>query len=542
MPRQLRVFLCHASQDKPAVRELYKRLKAEAWIDPWLDEEKLSFGQHWTTTIEDALSDADVVIMFLSRNSVQKEGFVQRELNYAWELSLEKPRNVIFLIPFRLDDCQIPRYLGSRQWGDYFGDKKDGTYQILLRSLKQRHQQKLKLEAEEQAACERIEPKEIKPTSKNVEKQKPENSSSGKNTNSLLALLEAYEEDKLEKKGIEISEKLSQTPRKSASSFFIKAGGIIILLIFIFAYLGRAIYLNNLSITKETPVFSTFTKTPVETETPISLIHTPTTTPINTPANTVTAYPILGIGSAMTSEIDGMVLDYVPAGEFMMGSNSYLSRSAAYTHQVNLDAFWIDQTEVTNAMYEKCVKDSDCTSPTYTRSSSRESYYGNSQFDDYPVIYINWYQANAYCEWASRRLSTEAEWEKAARGTDGRTFPWGGNISCLLANYWGYSYNCGTDTHKVGENPSGASPYGVLDMEGNVWEWVSSLYQPYPYKENDGRESLDSSGARVIRGSWTYWTGADVGGYHSTSADRLRDTPTLSSRFIGFRCAIDATP
>lgn len=146
--RKLRVFLCHASQDKPAVRELYKRLKGEGWIDPWLDEEKLTFGQHWTTVIEDALHDADIVIIFLSNNSVHKEGFVQRELNYAWELSLEKPRHVIFLIPFRLDGIEIPRYLASRQWGDYFGDRKENTYQILLRSLKQRHQQVVEQEFE----------------------------------------------------------------------------------------------------------------------------------------------------------------------------------------------------------------------------------------------------------------------------------------------------------------------------------------------------------------------------------------------------------
>ena len=148
--RPLKVFLCHASADKPVVRKLSHRLAAEGWIDPWLDEEKLSFGQHWTTVIEEALDAADIVLIFLSRNSVQKEGFVQRELSYAWDISLEKPRNVIFLIPFRLDDCEVPRYLSSRQWGDYFGEKEESTYQILLRSLKQRHEQKLRLEAEEQ--------------------------------------------------------------------------------------------------------------------------------------------------------------------------------------------------------------------------------------------------------------------------------------------------------------------------------------------------------------------------------------------------------
>jgi hypothetical protein len=115
--RPLRVFLCHAREDKPTVRELRRRLACEGWIDPWLDEEKISLGQHWTTVIEDALDSSDLVIIFLSKNSVQKEGFVQRELNYAWELSLEKPRNVIFLIPFRLDECEVPRHLAQGNGG-----------------------------------------------------------------------------------------------------------------------------------------------------------------------------------------------------------------------------------------------------------------------------------------------------------------------------------------------------------------------------------------------------------------------------------------
>ena len=173
--RPLRVFLSYASQDRPAVRELYQRLKTEGWIDPWLDEEKLTFGQHWTSVIEDALDAADVVLIFLSKNSVQKEGFIQRELNYAWEISLEKPRNVIFLIPFRLDDCEVPRYLRSRQWGDYFGEKKESTYQTLLRSLQARHQQKLHLEAEERARTEELARKQVEETARlENEKRKQE--------------------------------------------------------------------------------------------------------------------------------------------------------------------------------------------------------------------------------------------------------------------------------------------------------------------------------------------------------------------------------
>ena len=153
-PRKISVFLCHASQDKPMVRELYQRLITMGWINPWLDEEKLSLGQHWTSTIEEAIDSADSVIIFLSQHSVEKEGFVQRELHRAWNRSLEKPQNVIFLIPFRLDDCEVPHTLRERQWGDYFGAKKEKTYENLIHSLRRRYEQKMLLEKNEQRAKE----------------------------------------------------------------------------------------------------------------------------------------------------------------------------------------------------------------------------------------------------------------------------------------------------------------------------------------------------------------------------------------------------
>ena len=115
----------------------------------------------------------------------------------------------------------------------------------------------------------------------------------------------------------------------------------------------------------------------------------------------------------MISEKDGMVMVYVPAGEFQMGSENGSSDEKP-VHTVDLDAFWIDQTEVTNAMYARCVDAGECDPPSSFRSSTHDSYYGNPEFDDYPVIYVSWNDAIAYCEWADSRLPTEAEWEKAA--------------------------------------------------------------------------------------------------------------------------------
>lgn len=141
-PRKLRVFLCHASQDKPAVRELYRRLIDENWIDPWLDEEKLLPGQDWDMEIEKAVEAADTVIVCLSNRSVTKEGYIQRELKFVLDIALEKPEGTIFIIPLRLDDCDLPRRLRSWQYVDYFPvDRREWSYRRLLQSLKLRFDQ-----------------------------------------------------------------------------------------------------------------------------------------------------------------------------------------------------------------------------------------------------------------------------------------------------------------------------------------------------------------------------------------------------------------
>jgi formylglycine-generating enzyme required for sulfatase activity len=234
------------------------------------------------------------------------------------------------------------------------------------------------------------------------------------------------------------------------------------------------------------------------------------------------------IGSTMVSDRDGMKLVFVPAGEFIMGSETRDDEMPI--HKVSLDAFWIDQTEVTNAMYAKCVADGACEEPTSKESRTHSDYYDNPEFDNYPVIYVEWNMAKAYCEWVDRRLPTEAEWEKAARGDDGRTYPWGSESP--NENLLNYAANIG-DTTEVGRYSNGKSVYGTLDMAGNVYEWVGSLYQPYPYNAEDGREDLDSKRGRVYRGgSWN--DSDDV----VRSANRADFGPTgYSLDIIGFRCA-----
>jgi len=230
-----------------------------------------------------------------------------------------------------------------------------------------------------------------------------------------------------------------------------------------------------------------------------------------------------------------MILLYVEAGDFIMGD-------VTEEHTVNLDAFWIDQTEVTNIMYSMCVNDGVCNLPDATDSNTRAIYYGNPEFDKYPVIYVSWEDANNYCNWAGRRLPTEAEWEKAASWDNVRhkkhIYPWGNNVDCSLANYWNPAGGCVGDTTEVGSYEGGNSSYGVYDMGGNVGEWVSSLYAPYPYDKDDGRErdSSSASDLRIVRGGAWYFPS----NYMQTT---YRSAPnySLSNFSYGFRCALSAS-
>ncbi len=238
------------------------------------------------------------------------------------------------------------------------------------------------------------------------------------------------------------------------------------------------------------------------------------------------------------SPLDGMVLIHIPRDQYLIGSLD--SDFPAWVgekpqHKVNLTDYWIDKTEVTNAMYALCVDAGVCPEKILDLSFTRRNYFGVEEFDQFPVMYVTWDEAQTYCAFAGRRLPTEAEWEVAARGTDRRKYPWGNAApTCNLLNFGGgLADYCTGDTTAVGKYPQGASPYGVLDMGGNVYEWVADWYGPnYMVEPHDNPVGLETGTLRVIRGG-SWFNVAD----YVRAAFRTGHNPADQSEYIGFRCA-----
>jgi formylglycine-generating enzyme required for sulfatase activity len=391
--RPLRVFLCHSSNDKPAVRELYQQLRAEPWIQPWLDEEELYPGADWNLEIEKAVEASDAILVCLTNGSITKEGYVQRELRVVLDFADYKPEGTLYIIPVRLEECEPPRRLRKWQYADYFAGSRERSFQRLLVSLKRRAEA-LDLQFEVPA------PK----TQERTPLEKPPG----------------------EKKPKPVQQKPVVEKPKPAT-------------------VAKKITLSN-----------------------------------------------------------GMELLRVPAGKFLMGSKpdnkqAFDDEKPQDTVDIPYD-YWMARFPVTNELYDAYIKS----------KRNKHPVAGWEMKNDHPVTYVKWTDAMVYCQWLNTllkaelpsglvlRLPTEAEWEKAARGADGREYPWGNQFD---------KNNCNTSeggkggTTTVGSySPRGDSPYGCADMGGNVWEWTHSLMKKYPYNSSDGRENETASDRRVLRG------------------------------------------
>jgi formylglycine-generating enzyme required for sulfatase activity len=281
----------------------------------------------------------------------------------------------------------------------------------------------------------------------------------------------------------------------------------------------------------------------VGTSTTVPEIQMPTLTPLLT--MTDTPLPL------RVRTTDKMEMVYVPAGPFIMGEDydvAYNLCSGQYAncqvisailigegpqHTVTLDSFWIDRTEVTNAMYALCIRAGACPVQGFMSTPVPLEWYSIEQVADKPVTSVTWFDATAYCTWAGVRLPTEAEWEKAARGTDGNTYPWGE----FAPSPERMGMNVGAPTELVGSHPLGASPYGVLDMAGNTRQWVADFFSETYYSTSP---ALNPQGPpdgpeHVIRGS--VWLSSN---YELATYFRNRFEPTATTNQLSFRCATSA--
>jgi len=226
---------------------------------------------------------------------------------------------------------------------------------------------------------------------------------------------------------------------------------------------------------------------------------------------------------------------FIPESPFIMGSDD--ETAPGYTkpaHEVFLKGFWIDRYEVTNADFAKCAETGFCFSPRDHSSASHPDYYTNPEYADHPVIHVDWHQANAYCTWAGKRLPTEAEWEKAARGPEGAVYPWGNDLPEELPAQINL-FEAG-DTAPVNSHPEGKSPYGVYNMEGNVWEWTADQYDRFYYSKSpyENPRSVTGGNDYVIRGySWAY-------PFHRYEISARNSAYVMTHTYdLGFRCAKD---
>jgi formylglycine-generating enzyme required for sulfatase activity len=234
--------------------------------------------------------------------------------------------------------------------------------------------------------------------------------------------------------------------------------------------------------------------------------------------------------------VDGATYVWIPEGDFWMGSaESDIEKPGAEKpmHLLPMQGFWMMKTEVTNANYALCVSAGVCTPPS-------NATWEQSAYASYPVVNVDWRQASLYADWVGGHLPTEAEWEKACRGSDGRFYPWGNDppLSAKLLNF------TATSASSVGSYPDGKSPYGVLDLVGNAWEWTGSLWgespsRPdfgYPYDPGDGREDLTAPYEllRVLRGG----SFVDTNPLRVTCTVRSGASLISSKDYVGFRVAM----
>jgi formylglycine-generating enzyme required for sulfatase activity len=413
----LRLFVCHASEDKPRVRGLVRWLREDGF-DPWLDEERLLPGHDWQHEIATAVSASDVVVVCLSKTAVSKSGYVQKELRRALDVAEYKPEGAIFVIPVRLEECPVPARLSQWHYADLFVEN---GYERLREPLNGR----------ERDRNERPAPASPPPRDP------------GRHRRPRIPT------------------------RWIAVACILVAGAI--------AGIVWHNWRQNQNSGKE-------------------------------------------VSTSRTADVEPAGMVRIPGASFMMGQRGPGDPDAS-AHEVTVGSFYLDRVPVTNARFREFLRSSNRVSQSTAADAPAER-------DQWPVTRVNWHEAAAYCLAQGRRLPSEAEWEFAARGTQGRLYPWGETFNPPAVN--SHEARIG-HPEPVGSRPLNISPHGVTDMAGNVWQWCADDYKPYPGSKPGFNIP---AGAKVIRGG-----SFQSDRLHVTTVTRNLELPSTRSSVIGFRCA-----
>ncbi len=525
-PRQ--VFISHAHQDANFAHRLAKDLQKHGW-HVWIAPDSIRPGEKWGEAIDRGLGESGIFVAALSPAAVQSR-WVKNETYVAIEL---ESKGCIRFVPLDVERCDVPGLWNVYQRVSFLGSYADGL-KALLADLEQTGQ----LPAEKPAALPEPPPAAgaadaFGKTDQQISGPAKVQTTQGRAPSQGSAVLSTF---------------LLRAKRNPLPLLLGGAGIVaVVLVVVVISSVKSPVTLPPTPRPAETTSAavqaSESTKIPAPTSPPrTSAMDTPvvvpTAAPTETPLPTVPVTPgkataTPSLGSSRFSQKDGMTMVYVPSGEFLMGSadsDARASNDEKPQHRVYLDAFWVDKTEVTNAQYKKCVGAGACEASDTATDPTRNS-------DTQPVVDVNSSMAQTYCQSAGRQLPTEAQWEKAARGTDGRVYPWGNQpATCeyaVMNDGSGNGCGKGDPAWSVGSKPKGASPYGALDMAGNVSEWVSDWYSDTYYAGSPSKNppGPPSGEHQVMRGGFVSSDTRYVRG-----ASRHWNLPGNWSPDLGFRC------
>jgi formylglycine-generating enzyme required for sulfatase activity len=523
--RPLRIFIYHAQGDSEIVNDLADllfshgvevTLPEEAEAESRTEEQEPLSAEKEAEALRKLIHEADTVLFCLSDRFNQQAALNEAEWEWVLDEVLKRRQGDLFVIPVSLHECEVPGRLHRWQPVNLY---RRGGYEELMYALKVR-------------------------------------------ADRLGRELVAQADWKDNPFAMETDEEQADEPQRAvlhSSVPFLGVLGLILLIVMASLYLAdfqkdtasatqTAVLMESLAqratqniVARETERAATaiaevlaIRKRLIQTEAFLTGVPLTVTAAAEqaliTPTITVTSVTL----PTQIMDSGDVLMVLVPEGKFVMGLDD--DQNASPAHNVNLPDYYIDQHEVTNASYQDCVSASACPPPETTSSQTHPNYYNDPELTAYPVLNVDWRMAQSYCEWRGARLPTEAQWEKAARGSEARQYPWGDDMGCFFANH----NACLGDTSSVDKYAIGRSVYGVFNMAGNAAEWTSSLFQPYPYDPADGREDPASIEPRVLRGGSWASSPEEILTYHRLGLD-----PSMSSihgNDVGFRCARDANP